>query len=397
MGEMQERLKGFFGLQTKPKVVTPEGVGVNVEPFTPPTHFDQAKVMDRPTMPPTRPSTPDSSGAHQHNGHKGRKIVAGVVVAAAGTGGYLGYNALQNSTEHTTPTPVTTIVDVTTPPLTSPETTTVTVPGTTEAPTTIPPTTTQVENLGNAPDVFGEYTIIPVGGVQLDIESQGKVFGFQNGAVDQVGYALLYTFAAQKPEFVNPDNTVNVDGYIQYLMENEWKDSVLLPETTERLPAEGAHFPPVKPSDPIQIDFSKPFVISNDGVSKTNGNIDISNAHYYNDLSPHVNTMFGVTPDGQLYFSTHDYNAQGMPRPLKINFPGSNFVSMGLGEVLAVTSHLGTLESTPEQQSLPAEYYLDPGLTNPTGEKPAYPLLDLTHYATVIPNVGLPDKFFQPL
>lgn len=341
-----------------------------------------------------RSFTPDNT-PKRHRSHKLRNLGVAAAVTLGGTGVYVATRGGNEASPTTTAAVTTVDVKPTSPsdPVTTEPSTTDTPTSTTEAPTT----TTQPEDLGNSPDAIAEYTIIPVGGVRLDIESQGKVFGFQEGAPDQIAYALLFTFAAQKPEFVNPDNTVNVDGYIEYLKNHNWKDEVMLPKTTGKITDTNTSFPPVVASKSYMLDFTQPFVMSNDEISKTNGGIDTSNTQYYSDLSPHVITMFGISPEGQLYFSSHDYNANGQARPLKINYPGSNWISQSLGEVLAVTSHLGVTEATPEKQALAADDFFDPAMVHPTGRKLSGPLLDITYYGIINPNIGIIDKFFKPI
>lgn len=420
MGEMSERLKGFLGLQTKPTVVTPEGIGVDVKPFTPPTHFDQAKVMERPTVPPTHTTHRARTGQPENKPHKGRKALAGgVAVATLGGGGYLGYNALQNSTETTTPTPVTTIVDVTTPPLTSPETTTVTVPSTTEAPTTtVQEKPTDVVEHREGYDVLRNgallYSVESItidgkevdtsnfGGFELAIQSGSTTFGFsqeQNDGVlpqETLLRDTLWAFGNQHPEFVNTDGIVDIEAYVNYLEQNNWIDTVVLPTRASDDAKE--KMPNLKASEPQKIDLKLPFAITNDSPSLLTG-IDASNANYYKPTIADDGSMaFGLTPEGQLYYGLYGVSQNGTTKPLEMKHPYESYpISDKLGFILTATGRITSPTSIPTLNWAELQgYFLDKFMVNPTGVIPPYPILDIFDYVGISGNHGT-NRLFAPV
>lgn len=101
-----------------------------------PHPISQSRTMDRSPVIPSGFRTPDQRLAPRKKSHKLRRTL--LTTAAAGIVGGGIYVGTQGGNESSTNnTSVTTIVDITQPPLTSPETTVITVSPTTETPTTV--------------------------------------------------------------------------------------------------------------------------------------------------------------------------------------------------------------------------------------------------------------------
>ena len=118
---------------------------------------------------------------------------------------------------------------------------------------------------------------------------------------------------------------------------------------------------------------------------------------YITDAGDGVQSVLGITNDGQLYFSNYFRASDGEITPMDI---GQGYVflpSMTFGSVLAVTSRITTPEATPTLQwQIPDDIFSEPALTNPTGMTPKYPIIDASNFGRIDrPNDTIDEILFE--
>ena len=353
--------------------------------FTP-SPISQSKIMDRLTTVTDggKGRIPTIPGSGRDVGHERRQppkkshklrntLLTTGVLSGIGGGGYI---ATQGGNESATTNPsVVTTVDVTQPPLTSPETTVITVP-------------TEGYTVLEGGGLHYEVASAPwFGGFDIHLKYDGQTFGFQTETYDGrdpkefLLNTLLWTFGNQHPEFVKPDGQVDIEAYKVYLEANDWVDSaVFLPDNIAEGPT---GFPsPIAKSEAFSLDYKQPFIIGNNDLATIDGFNPEKPNFYKIDTSSGGQAVLGINSNGQLYYSMY-FNDGVNIKPADIGDGYVYITTDVLGNVLAVTSRITYPESDPTQQwMVPHKAYYDLVQLNPTGDSP-YPVIDLTNYVEI--------------
>lgn len=331
-----------------------------------PSRFE-AKVMEPPVksgsgrgsdtgIPGTGTSfTPD----RQPQPRKSHKVRNWIMAATATLGGGAAtFIATRGGTETSpTSTAVVTTVDVKPTNPGDPVTTTVGEPTTTIQETT----TSQEPKPTDVVEHRDGYDVLRNGGLLYEVESAPEFGGFElhlRDGQDEYGFRevasgeekpqevlfrnLLWTFGAQHPEFIKPEGGVDVEAYEQYLSENNWVDTVYLPDNISE-PQAHAKYPPIVQSAPLTMDFKKPMVLSSGDLGQIDGLDPFGGfyEYYYPTPADDARSLIGITTDGQLFYSYHVLSlTNGTVKnslPEESLSPFTNNVGYILSEVASIT------------------------------------------------------------
>lgn len=223
------------------------------------------------------------------------------------------------------------------------------------------------------------------GGFETHIESNGVTFGMnkeeQNGVLPKeiLLTHLLRAFGNQHVEFVKADGQVDIQAYVDYLKANNWIDpEVYAPHNiTEGALVNG--FPTVVQSERLKLDLTKSFFISNQPTSLLEG-FETENVEYFKPtIGLNSNAAFGITNEGQLYYSLFGITESGVIEELPMEHPYGSFpIADKLGFFLQLTSRITHPGAKPEDLwNDTFKYYNDPMMVQPSGDIPPYPVISV--------------------
>ncbi|MGB3094512.1 MAG: hypothetical protein WBB49_01315 [Microgenomates group bacterium] len=343
----------------------------------------EARVIE----PPVKPGSGRGSGTgvpgtgtsltpdHQPQPRKSHKVRNWIMAATASLGGAGAFVATRSGNEPATSTvPVVTTVEANPTSPTEPVTVPSSTPTTAESPTTtLEPKPTDVVEHRNGYDVLrnggflypvdsitidgAEIDTSEFGGFQLHMKDGTNAYGFTEKLID--GEApqdvllrnMLWTFGAQHPEFINPEGGVDVKAYAEYLSQNNWTDTVYLPDNISE-PNEHAKYPPIVKSTPLTMDFSKPIVLSSGDLGQVDGLEPFEGYYDYYDPTPadDARNLVGISADGQFFFSYHSLKVStGEVRSLPLDESLSPFTN-NFGYILSEIAAITTTQPDPQTQ-----------------------------------------------
>lgn len=385
-----------------------------------PSRFE-AKVMEPPVksgsgrgsdtiIPGTGTSyNPDGQPKRPRKSHKVRNLMVAGTVALGGVGGCVAVDRFGNQpSQGETPSATTIVVQTTD--LGAPVTTGVE-PQTTLSPsTTLEPTTTLEPQPTDVVEHRDGYDVLRNGGLLYEVESTPEFGGFElhmRDGQDKYGFKdvaagaekpqevlfrdLLWTFGAQHPEFIKPEGGVDVKAYAEYLSQNNWIDTVYLPDNISE-PAEHVKYPPVVQSTPLTLDFTKPVVLSSGDLGQIDGLEPFGGfyEYYYPTPADDARSLMGITSDGQFFLSYHTLNlSTGSVTNMPLDESLKPY-SYTIGNILSITANI-TNQTDPQLQWLaPYMAYFVPGGRVDTNNIPDYERLKtvvLNFFDFVTPDI----------